>query len=156
MAALAVARPVVFGLEVDRRRHAEKRRKIARALPLQPALERRGADVGVEAGVAAHRGGAELGREVAPAHHRGVQIRLSFRPGVQEGGALGRAQPLVAVAGVQVRADGHEIELDLPWGVCAVDQRRDAHLTRPRAQPGHGEHQRGGGADVAGELRSQG
>jgi hypothetical protein len=53
---------------------------------------------------------------------------LAVAPDVQEGTALGRAQPLVAVAGVVRGAQGSYVEIDHARRVGAVDERVDAAL----------------------------
>ena len=47
---------------------------------------------------------------------------------MQEATALGRAHPLVAVAGVEVGADRTQVQRDLAGCVGAVDERLDAGL----------------------------
>src|SRR6266511_3290063 len=53
---------------------------------------------------------------------------------MEKAGALGRAQPLVAIARVVVDVQGAKVERDVPRDVGAVDDRRDLALARPRAQ----------------------
>ena len=150
-----MARPVVAGQEVQRRRHGQVGRDVARALPLQAPLEHGVAHIGVQAGVAA---GGSVGRtagqgfgDITPADHARVQFGLAFGPHVQKGRAFGCAQPLVAVAGVEVRAQGVQVQVDLPWRVRAVDERRQAAAAGGLTQRGDGKDQRRGRRDVAGE-----
>ena len=145
MAAGLHGRPVVGALERDRRRHRQEGRDVARALPLQPALQHRAAQVGVEAAVSRHLLG------ITPARHGGVQALVVLGAHVQERGALGRAQPLVQVAGVEVGAHGVQVQRDLAGRVRAVDHRQQPARTRRGAEFGHREDQRRGGRDVADE-----
>ena len=64
----------------------------------------------------------------APADDERLDPVLVLRSRPQKPGALGRAQPLVTVAGVDVRPQGLEIERNLPRSVRAVDDREDARL----------------------------
>lgn len=59
------------------------------------------------------------------------------RPGVQETGALRRAQPFVAIAHVEIRSDGVDTQWNLARRMRPVDQRRDAPRARLGAQLRH-------------------
>ena len=63
------------------------------------------------------------GSLVAPADDRAVDALLPLGAHVEEAGAFRRAQPLVAVAGVEVGAERGEVEVDLRDRVRAVDDR---------------------------------
>jgi hypothetical protein len=54
---------------------------------------------------------------------------------VEEAGALRRAEPLVAVARVEVRADGIDVEVELARRVCAVDDDEDVLGERDGRSP---------------------
>ena len=56
------------------------------------------------------------------------RLPLAARP--QKRAAAGRKKPLVAIAGVPVGANGGDVEFDLPGGVRAVDQYKDAAPAR--------------------------
>ena len=61
-------------------------------------------------------------------------------PGPEEAGALRRTEPLVAVAGVDVRAEGLQLEWDVARGMRAVDDREHARNAGRRADLLDGEH----------------
>ena len=83
---------------------------------------------------------AVLLRVVAVADHERVQRRLPVAPHVQEGRALGRAQPLVRVAACsRRRRRASSVERHHAGRVRAVDQRVDAArraARAPAARPG--------------------
>ena len=95
-------------------------------LPRAPAL----------VGAAAGADEVELGQEIGPpgfgflgevGQDDGVEVRLPVRADPQERRALGRAQPLVRVAGVVAGVDGGEVQpADEPGRVRAVDDRAHA------------------------------
>jgi len=58
---------------------------------------------------------------VAPADDRAFDALLIPPPNVQEAGALRRAEPFVAVARVEVRAERIEVERHLARRVRSVD-----------------------------------
>ena len=99
---LADRRPVVLRLEGDRRRHREVRRRIARPLPAMKLRERRVV-------------------QPVPRHDRRIDQPLRIGTRVEEARALRRAQPFVAVAGVDVGAERVQVEVELARRVRAVD-----------------------------------
>jgi len=148
MATLPHLGPTVALLEGQGGRHGQPGGDVARALPLQPTLQHGAAGVGVEPAVALGAG------HVAPAGHGGVQHLVVLLACVQEGTALGSAQPLVAVAGVEVGAQGVKLHLDVAWCMGAVDQGQHPQGACVGAQGRQGKDQRRGGGDVAREDQS--
>ena len=98
-------------MSLDRRRHCEGRCRISRALPAVPLGE------------------ARLGA-VTPRDDEGLDPPLVLGPGPEERGSLRRAEPLVAVAGVDVRPELLEVERQLSGSVCAVNDREHAGCAR--------------------------
>ena len=119
-----------IAVRLDRGRDRQRRGGIARPLPAVP--------VGEGAVVA-----------VAPRDHERLDPALVLRPRPEEAGALRRAEPLVAVAGVDVGAERVEIERQLARRVGAVDDRERSGRARRRADLRHREHERGRRGDVA-------
>ena len=104
----------VLAHEVDRGRDREVCRRIASALPVVPLRELRLA--------------------VAPADDERVEGVLVLGQDMEEARALRRAQPFVAVAGVEVRSQALEVERHLTRAVGAVDHAQRPGFTRLRAQ----------------------
>ena len=127
--------PAVLGLEVDRRRDREVRRRIARAGPAMPD-------------------GPLVGGPV-PAHGARLEQRLRFGADVEKAGAFRRAEPLMTIAGVEVRTERREVEVDLPGRVRAVDDREHAGLASPRAELLGGKAKRRRRRDVTEEQRAR-
>ena len=75
------------------------------------------------------------------------------RPDGEKAAALRRAQPFVTVAGVEVRADRIQVEVELARPVGAVDDADDPGLARTPAQLLDREADRRRRADVAEEER---
>src|SRR5581483_7190098 len=73
------------------------------------------------------------------ADHRRPDVVLPVRPHPEEPGALRRAHPLVAVAGVIRRAERAEVDVDHAAGVRTVDERVDAAGGERRHEPGDRE-----------------
>ena len=126
----AAALEVEARVRLDRGRDRQRRRRVARPLPAVP--------VGEGAVVA-----------VAPRDHERLDPALVLRPRPEEAGALRRAEPLVAVAGVDVGAERLEVERQLAGRVRAVDDRERARRPRRRADLRHRQHERGRRGDVA-------
>ncbi len=124
--------PIVFPLEGDGRRHREKGGRVAGSLPLVALDER------VSVGP-------------APADDERLDERLVLRPDVEERRALRRAEPLVAVAGVNVGVDRAEVNRNLTRRVRTVDDGKDPCLPRTPAQLGDGKCQRRRRGDMAEE-----
>ena len=80
-----------------------------------------------------------------------MQFGLAFGLRVQKGRALGRTQPLVAVAGVEIGAQGGQVQVNLAWCMRAVDQGRQAALARRVAHGRDGKDECRGRCDVAGK-----
>src|SRR5262245_22990813 len=108
MAAVLYGGPIVLRLEVDRCGDREPRGEVACALPLETSLEDRRARVAVDGG-----GLRAAFGHVAPAHHRRLQQSMVLGPRMQERAALRGAQPLVAVARVEVGAHLGYVERDV-------------------------------------------
>ena len=85
----------------------------------------------------------------APRDDKRLHQRLDVCAHVQEARALGRAEPFVAVAGVEIGVKRVEVERNLAGGVCAVDHRIDAGGAGARQQGLNGQAQRRGRGDVA-------
>ena len=85
---------------------------------------------------------------VPPADDERLDPALLLAASPEKAGALWRAQPLVAVARVDVRAERVEIERDLARRMCAVHDREHAGSTRRRADLLHREEQRRRRGDV--------
>ena len=115
---------------LDRRRHGQARRRIARSLPAVPLGE------------------ARLGA-VAPRDHERLDPPLVLRPRPEKPGSLRRAEPLVAVARVDVRPELLEVERQLARRVRAVDDREHAGRARGGADLLDREDERGRRGDVA-------
>ena len=126
----AAAVEVERGVRLDRGRDRQRGRGIARPLPAVPVGE--GA-VGA----------------VAPRDHERLDPALVLRPRPEESRALRRAEPLVAVAGVDVRAERLEIERELARCVGAVDDRECPRRPRRGADLRHRQHERRRRGDVA-------
>ena len=118
-------------MRLDRGRHREVGRRIARALP------------------AVALGEATSRRRSPTRSTSGVDPVLVLRPRPEEPGALRRAEPLVAVARVDVGAERLQVERQLPGSVRAVDDREHAGLARRRADLRDREHERRRRGDVA-------
>ena len=73
---------------------------------------------------------AEVAPRRSPSRRRAARSSVVFRPRPEEAGALRRAQPLVAVPRVDVRAEPVEVERELARRVGAVDDRERARLAR--------------------------
>ena len=108
--------------------HGEPRGRIAGAGPVELHPEARAAGV---------RGGGA----VADGQRPDLRLPVVSRP--QEGGALGRAQPLVAVAAVVGGAERVEIEGHHPRRVGAVHEDFDTAPAQLGDQPFDRQHQRG-------------
>ncbi len=65
----------------------------------------------------------------------GADTRLPIAPDVEEGRTLGRADPLVQIAGVLGGAEPVEVEREHARCVSAVDERVDPPLRQRRDQP---------------------
>ena len=91
------------------------------------------------------------GLAVAPADDERLDEPLTLRPNVEKPGALRRAEPFVAVPGVDVGAQPLEVERHVTRAVRAVDHREHPGLARPPAELLHREEKRRGRADVADE-----
>jgi len=89
-----------------------------------------------------------------PAHREGLEQRLHLAAHVKKAGALRRAEPLVAVAGVEVSTEAGELERDLPGRVRSVDDREHPGVSCPRAQLLDGKAKRRRRGDVADEQRT--
>ncbi len=123
-AALSHRGPVVRGEEVQRRRHREVGRRVARPLPAVRLGERGALD------------------EV-PRDDERLDQGLRLGPRVEKAGSLRRAQPFVAVPGVDVGLQGVELEVELPRRVRTVDDRERAVRPRERADAGDVVHAAG-------------
>ena len=117
-------------MSFDRGGDRQNRRRVARSLP------------------AVTVGEGAVGA-VAPRDHERLDPALVLRPHPQEACTLRCAEPLVAVAGVDVRAERIEIERQLPGRVSAVDDRERTDRTCCRADLRHRQHERGRRRDVA-------
>ena len=120
---------VVLAHELDRVGNGEIGGGVARALPLRARDERRRL-------------------AVSPADDGAVDALLPVAAHVQEAGALRRAEPLVAVAGVEVRAERVEVEVDVRRRVRAVDDRDEPFGVRARDDLLDGEEEAGLRGDV--------
>ncbi len=134
-AALADLRPAVFALEVDRPADGEDAGDVAGRLLLVAA------DKGVLA-------------RPAPTDRQRFHPFLVLGPDVQERGSLWRAEPLVEIAGVDVGADGLQVELELTGHVRAVDDRQDAGFAGAGANLLDRQDHRRAGGDVREEDRA--
>ena len=65
---------------------------------------------------------------VPPADDRPLDAILMLRPHVEEAGSLRRAEPLVAVPCIEIRAERLEVERNLAGSVRAVDDGDEAGL----------------------------
>src|SRR5438132_9647581 len=92
---------------------------------------------------------ARLAWSPAPAHHQRLDQVLQLGSHVQEPGAFGRRQPLVAVAAIEVSFQPRQVDVDLPRRVRAVDDRPDASLPGSRNEPLDRQGYRRGRGDVA-------
>ena len=117
-------------MRLDRGRNRQDRRRVARPLPAVP--------VGEGAVVA-----------VAPRDHERLDPALVLGPRPEERRTLRRAEPLVAVAGVDVRPERLEVERQLTGCVRAVDDRERAGRPRGGADLRHRQHERRRRGDVA-------
>ena len=97
------------------------------------------------------QGRAGAGGGVAVADDAGVELLLAIAADVQHGGALGRADPLVEVAGVVGGAEIVEGEGDHAGAVGAVDEGVDAAVGEGPHDRGDREDEAGGGGDVIDE-----
>ena len=120
---LPAALQVELAVGIDRGRHRQECGRIARSLPAVPL------------------GKARLGA-VAPRDHERLDPRLVLRPRPEKPGSLRRAEPLVAVPGVDVCPEPFQIERQLSGCVRAVDDREDAGLARGGADLLDRKHQR--------------
>src|SRR5207244_1592464 len=84
-----------------------------------------------------------------------LDLLLQLGPDVEEAGALRRAEPLVAIAGVDVRAEGLEPERNVARRVRTVDDRDGAGLARQAAELLDGQPQRGLRGYVADEENAR-
>src|SRR5207244_1256595 len=125
---------VVLAEEVDRRGDAEVRGGIAGALYL-----------------CAHYEGCRF--LIPPRRDDAVDSALPLGSYVQEARSLRSRQPLVTIAGVEVRADRVELEVDLRDRVLAVDDGREPTGARLAHDLLHGQQQRRLGRDVRDEDR---
>ena len=123
---------VVRPLKRDRLRDGEIRRRVARSLLLGARDECRRLCV-------------------APADDRAVDPLLPLGSRVEETGALRRAQPFVAVTGIEVRAELLQVEVELRDGVRAVDDRCETFRTCAGDDIFDRQQQRGLGRDVRDE-----
>ncbi len=130
----------VSGLEeVDRRRHRQDGAGVVGSHPVEQQVETRAVGaVGV--------GPVRYDRRDDPV--------VAVGPDPQEAGALGSAQPLVAVAGVVGGSQAIEIDRDLARTVGAVDQGVYPALLQFGDDVGDGEHQGGRAGDVVDESES--
>jgi hypothetical protein len=119
----------------------EQRRRVVRAGPQELELEARAVDAL---------------RARAVAGHERVHAGLTVAPHVEEGRALGRAQPLVAVARVVGRAEGGQVELDHAGRVRAVDEHVDAAPLQSLDEARDGQHQARRARDVVDERQARG
>ena len=142
MALGAHAVPAVALLKRNGCGHAQKGADIARAQPLQAPLQLGAAYVGLKPRMALDV------LAVPPADHRRVEAAVVLGARMQEGRALGGAQPFVAVARVEVRAQRIQFQGDVARCVCTVDQGHNARVTCTPTQLGQREDQRRGGRDV--------
>ena len=127
---------VVLALERDRLREGEVRRRVARSLLLRARDERRGL-------------------VVAPARDRSVDPLLPPATNVDEACAFRGAEPFVAVAGIEVRVELLEVEVELCDCVRAVDDRHEAFRACARHDLLDREQQRRLGGDVGDENGSR-
>ena len=104
--------PIVRSSKIESGRHAEISGEILRAVPI----------------VAAGEAGAI---KPAMADHQWHHVLVQRGIDGQEGGALGRTEPLVTVAGVGIGAKRAHVQRDLTGGVGAVDDGED--VRRPRS-----------------------
>src|SRR6266550_5895067 len=104
--------PAVLALPLDRRGDGQVRGRIARALPLVAHQE------------------ARVVALVPPAEHKRMHVTLELAPHVEEAGALRRAQPLVAIARVEVGIELAEVQGQVSRDVGAVDDGDDPALAR--------------------------
>ena len=130
--------PVMFRLEVDGRGHAQVGGNVVRAQPLQ-IIEKVGAE------------GEGFGRSPPPTNDQRLQQVLHLGVGVEESGAFGATEPLVPIAGVEVRAEGGHVQGNLAQGVRAIHDGEDVGGAGTSANFGDGEAEGGGGGDVAEE-----
>ncbi len=86
-----------------------------------------------------------------PADDQRFHQPLHFRPGIKESCPLGGAKPLVAIPGVEIRAEGRQVERNLSRRVRAVDDSQDARGAGAGTNGGHWKGRRRGRGDVAEE-----
>ena len=113
--------------------HAEPGRRVERAGPV--VLEAEAAAIG-----------PWRGRAVADDER--PDALLAVAPHVEEGAALRRAHPLVAVPGRVRRTDGLEVDLDHARRMRGVDERLDPAVRERRDDLGHRQHERRRAGDV--------
>src|SRR5690606_7702816 len=101
-------------LELDRVRHGEESGNIPRALLLVTGDE-----------------GVPLAP--SPANRQGLHPGVMLRADVEECCALGRAEPFVQVARVDIRTQRLEVQRQMPRHMRSVDDRQDAGLPGPGA-----------------------
>src|SRR5690606_19345144 len=127
----------MFRLKLDGVWNGEKGRRIAGALPV----------IALDKG----RGLEHATSSPAPTDDERLYPTLFFRAHIEERGALGRAQPLVEIAGVDIDAERGHVERDLARRMRAVDDDEDAGLARALAELFDRKGQGGGRGDVAEE-----
>src|SRR5690349_21295058 len=83
--------------------------------------------------------------------HQRVDQHVIGAAYIQKRRAFGRTQPLMEIAGVEVRIEGFYVDLQLARNVRPVDERDNASLPRTAANFFHREGQRSWRGDVAQE-----
>ncbi len=146
----AVARdavPALIASEGQGIRDREPGRGVARS----PKLK------GIQEGAVTQRPGVVRCNAGLPAVTDDPRRQKALRPAlnVQEPRALGRHQPLVAVAGIEVGAKRPQRQGNKAGGVRPVDDGDDPLLPRCGDRPCHRQDQRGRGCDMAQEQNTR-
>src|SRR5215510_1560280 len=130
---LAHRLPTVPGLELDGRCNGQESRQVAGALPFMIVNKLRAAGpIAV----------------VSPTDHEGLQPVLHFTAGVEESRPLRRTEPLVTGTGVEIRANGRQMQRDMAWGVGAVNDAQQPGGTRAAADRFHRKREGRGAGNV--------
>ena len=145
--------PAEAGLEVDGGRHREPGADVARPLELEEADARRRAVVvaGVRTGGLGDLADGVLVGVVAPRDVERLEAVLVAGADDQEARTRGSEQPLVEIAGVEVRAHVVDVEGDHRGGVGAIHHGHDAAAAGLGTDLLRGKHQTRGREDVAEE-----
>ena len=119
------------------------------ALPVEASVRHQDMAVGIESEEVAKGLDGDDGAGVAPAHHRGVEEEVVLGPHVEEGRSLRGAQPLVAVADVDIGPYRFEVKWQLARRMGPVDDSEDPLPACPTADLSDRHDERGGRGDVA-------